>query len=282
MGECFEFPLAASIFEYMKQLQCDVKKAKHWPEGVAEFNFQQLGGVGFFPGTKGVYVGDGKKMKDIPVGGVMVLGHDWGTVNDYENCKKLDAENIVGNRTWDGMRKFFRNLEIDLSEIYFTNFFMGLREGASSVGEFPGEGYPAAKNKTAYVDACRKLVRMQIVTQKPKVLIVYGAHLPRLMSPLLENADAMGWNTFEGFKDMDKNGAPLVSEVNFEFTGETHLTTVVSLVHPCYRSRTVQHRSWNIDQENVLHGDAAEKEMMREAMRLADRRLASRSPTLAS
>lgn len=184
------------------------------------------------------------------------------------------------------MRNFFGNLgidpRIDLGKIYFTNFFMGLRAGPLSMGEFPGNGFPAAKNNTAYVDACRELVRMQIVTQRPKVLIVYGAHLPRLMSPLLENSGAIGWSTFKGFKGLDANGAPLVAEVNFESMGKTHLTTVVSLVHPCYRNRTAQHRSWRNDQEKLFHGDAAEKEMMREAMRMADQRPASRSPTLAS
>ncbi|WP_290901738.1 hypothetical protein [Aquabacterium sp.] len=282
MGEDGEFRLAACVFEHMKQLQSDVQDAGHWPEGVAEFDFNQLGGVGFFPGAKGAYVGKGEQVKDIPVGGVMVLGHDWGTVKDYTDCLERDAENVGGNRTWDGMRKFFNNLKIDLSEIYFTNFFMGLREGAVSVGEFPGGGHPAAKNKTTYVDACRELVRMQIVTQKPKVLIVYGAHLPRLISPLLENSGAIGWKQFQGFKDMDKKGTPLVAEVGFEFGRETHITTVVSLVHPCYRNRTAEHRSWKNDQGELLHGDVAEKEMVLEAMRIADRRLALRSPTMAS
>jgi len=227
------------------------------------FEYPQLNGVGFFPAAKGVYGVDREPLRDIPVGGVLALGHDWGTVQDYNDCLRRDAENIGGNATWRNMTRFFACVEIDLRTVYFTNFFIGLREGPSSTGEFPGNKFPLAKNNDSYVAACQELVLKQIIAQRPKLLIVYGAYLPKLMAPLAGKLN--DWSKFNGFQGLDKGGNQLIDDVVFEFGGTSHTSTVVSLVHPCYRQRTAQYRSWTNIHGIQFTGDAAEQAMVHQA-----------------
>lgn len=259
-----EFPLASEIFDHMKILQSHVNETGDWPKGVVKFEYPQLKGVGFFPAAKGVYGIDREPLRDIPVGGVLALGHDWGTVQDYKDCLNRDAENIGGNATWRNMKQFYDRINIDLRTVYFTNFFIGLREGPSSTGEFPGNKFPPAKNNDKYIAACQELVLKQIIAQRPKLLIVYGAYLPKLMAPLAVKLN--GWSQFNGFKGLDKGGNQLIDDVVFEYGGTSHTSTVVSLVHPCYRQRTAQYRSWKNIQGVQFTGDEAEQAMVHQAM----------------
>lgn len=78
----------------------------------------------------------------------MVLGHNFDSVRAYEATLRRGHEDLAGP-TWRGLLSFLPRAEISPERCFFTNFFMGLKDDASSVGEFPG-----ARDRE-FVDRCR-------------------------------------------------------------------------------------------------------------------------------
>lgn len=187
---------------------------------------------------------------EFPYEGVMVVGHDWGTVSDFDAYSKFDAENLR-NPTWRNMLPFLEKVGINPRRCFFTNFFIGLRTGPSSVGAFPGAKDPA------YVSACLTLLVEQIETQRPKLIIVLGKYVPRLMAKA--SYKLRDWSNFDSFKTIDQNNAAVILETNL--SSSTHKFSTVCLVHPCYRQLNVRHRHWN-----GFRGDEAEVNLTKYAL----------------
>jgi hypothetical protein len=60
---------------------------------------EQILGTSFFPGGSGVWCEDIDGAPEFPVGGVMVLGHDYHNVAGYEWSRRNVAENLR-SPTW--------------------------------------------------------------------------------------------------------------------------------------------------------------------------------------
>lgn len=180
----------------------------------------------------------------------MVLGQDWGTVKDFDTFKLKDAENLK-NRTWSNMLELFRRAELDTRNCFFTNFFIGLRTGKSSVGRFPGA------SDIHYVKKCVTFFLNQVEIQKPRLILVLGAHIPKYLSTA--SSYLKEWQFFQNYKKLDKEGNAIIH--CDDFNSIKHSCVLLSLVHPCYRQLNARHRNWE-----GLNGDAAELAMLRSAM----------------
>lgn len=177
----------------------------------------------------------------------MVLAHDWGTVGDFEEFEPQDAERL-SNPTWRNMLSFFGKAGVDPKDCFYTNFFVGLRTGKSSVGKFPG-----AKD-VDYVKRCQDFFVEQVEKQKPRLILALGAYVPKLIS---STSDDLGdWKKFESFKKLDQNQFASFRDVKLR--GSDHSFSIASLVHPCYRQRNAQIRAWN-----GFLGDEAEVNLIR-------------------
>ena len=228
------------------------KKIKSLPNGVAPLT-QQLQGTSFFPAGIGLYCEDcNDRPPKFPIGGIMVLAHDWGTLGDFDRYSSKDSESL-GNPTWRNMLAFLQRAGIDPRSCFFTNFFQGIRTGSSSVGVFPG-----AKD-ASYVRSCQSFLVKQINRQMPRLILVLGAYVPKLISAVSE--DLAPWREFESFKGIDLADKAIIHAA--KFPGAHHCSSLVSLVHPCYRQLTAQRRFWN-----KFTGDDAEVEMVRFALQL--------------
>lgn len=211
---------------------------------------RQIQGSSFFPAGVGLVRAAGEPLPKLPVGGIMVLAHDWGTVKDFERYSERDAESL-SNPTWKRLLSFFDSVEIERRDCFYTNFFVGLRSGSSSVGTFPGI------LDEAYVAECLSLVAEQVELQKPRLMLVLGAHVPRLLARGSEQLHQ--WVGFDTFKTLDREDASFVPRVRLQ--DGSHQFAAVSLVHPCYRQLTARHRRWR-----GYNGDRAEVELVKHAL----------------
>jgi hypothetical protein len=83
-----------------------------------------LPGPAFFPGGTGVLSGD-RAACTLPRGGVMLLGHNFGTVRYFETLQAAGRENLEVP-TWRVLLRFLRECDISPEECFFTNVLMGL------------------------------------------------------------------------------------------------------------------------------------------------------------
>src|ERR1700687_5842035 len=95
----------------------------------------RVGREGFFPGGSGLWGAKrGQPLPPMPIGEVMVLGHNLDSETTFGAAIADDGEDLNA-ATWREVRqKILPRLGIPLQKCFFTNFFMGLIEGKISTG----------------------------------------------------------------------------------------------------------------------------------------------------
>ncbi len=221
-------------------------------EGVMPVS-RMLPGVRFFPGGRGIW-NDSPETPEaqLPIGGVMVVGQDWGDLAAYRQAKTEKTPTpLEENPTWKGLLERLTAAELPPGSCFFTNFYMGLREKTGKRIQFPG-----AKS-AEYAAACRNFLLEQINTVQPKLIILLGARIPRRVAGLSEELNE--WQKCKTASALDKNGA-LKTDVRF---GE-HRTTVCWIIHPERRVSNLRRRKFDGQK-----GEKAEVELMRQAARVS-------------
>ncbi len=179
-------------------------------------------GPAFFPGGCGLVTADLRLGTKLPVGGIMVIGHNYGTVESYEDDTARGGE-VEVSATWKGLRNVLTHAGIRLDECFFTNAFVGLLPPGSPEGSHEGHNDPT------FLAACQSLIEYQIVKlQRPRLILTLGLVVPGFLAPL--SCELSNWFKIDGYADLDGNrtGGP-VRSASFQ----SHQTTVVALTHPC-------------------------------------------------
>lgn len=86
--------------------------------------------------------------------------------------------------TWANLLPLLHEAGIAPEQCFFTNAYMGLREGAGTTGRFPGS------RDEQFVERCRAFFLHQIRAQQPRVVLALGVCVSRLedtMDILAEN-----------------------------------------------------------------------------------------------
>lgn len=231
-------------------------EVRPYPRGVVEVR-EQIQGTSFFPGGTGLWWGGARTIPALPVGKVMILGHDFHSVAGYEWSLKHAEENLK-TTTWLHLQDLLKRVPIRLEDCFFTNIFLGLRKGAATTGRFPGADDPE------FVDRCRKFFLRQMAVQQPRLILALGTYVPQFLAPLSEQL-APVWTTPSSFPRRDRDKTSIRTEVVFK-NHDRHPCVVASIVHPCMRNSNVRHRHWY---ERNLHGDAAELALLQHAVDLA-------------
>ena len=234
------------VLELFKDLAC----WESYPPGVVAVPKQILG-TSFVPGGTGLWCEGNSEVPHLPVGGVMVLGHDFHNVAGYEWSHLNVAENLE-SPTWKHLLKLLKRVPISLERCFFTNIYMGLCEGDATTGRFPGSLCPNFKQR------CREFFIKQIEMQRPSVILALGKWVPEFLASL--SPQLHPWIPCRTLKAIDSAGLPLRRGVSFTGVSD-HECVVVSLVHPCFRPSNINRRTWK-----DLRGDAAELEMLQLAM----------------
>ncbi len=244
--------LAKGMEDNLAQLRIQMETVMPYPEGVIPVP-ETIPGLAFFPGGTGLWQdGIGANHNDIPVGGVMVLGHNFDSHAGYKRSLLKKEENRNG-ATWRPLIKLLVDAGVELDRCFFTNFFMGLIEEGSSIGVFPGAKDPK------FVARCRWLLLQQIRIQKPAYILTLGIHVPPLIASVAD--ELAPWTSVRSLMEMDERGSGLVRSA--AFLEAAHTCPVVALTHPCLRHLNIGRRRFD-----GIKGDEAEISMIHKAAAL--------------
>jgi hypothetical protein len=231
---------------------------KLWAEHAPEAGYppkvlpvpKPIRGTSFFPGGFGLWNPESSEvLPAFPYGGTMILGHDFHSETGYKASLQRGHESLT-QPTWRNLLILLDTAGITLESCFFTNVFMGLREGRATTGRFPGA------SDLAFVAHCMRFLFRQIDLQRPSLIVTLGIHAPKMLAPL--SPGLAQWSTGTGIKHLD-NAGPLLSRI--EVTGiADYRTTAVALIHPSLRHASVRHRRYR-----DLGGNEAELAMLREA-----------------
>ena len=214
-------------------------------------------GIAFFPGGYGLWRPDiASPLPAFPVGGVMVLGHDFHSESGYRESLRHGRESET-QPTWRVLLKVLERVAISPTRCFFTNVYMGLRAGDSPTGPFPGA------KRESFVDHCVRFLDRQVAAQRPSLIITLGVNVPPLLARL--TPELQDWASHRGLKHLDRVGA-LRGGVRIGVDQQVE-TNVVALVHPSMRHACVRHRAYK-----GLRGDEAEMLLLSEALALSGRR----------
>lgn len=224
-----------------------------YPKGVVAVP-EQIPGTSFFPGGSGLWCEESPEMPPFPVGGVMVLGHDYHNVEGYNWSRQNVGENLRTS-TWRHLLDLLKRVPIPLERCFFTNIYMGLREGDATTGRFPGS------RDADFVARCQHFLIRQIQVQRPRLILSLGNYVPRFLAPLSPQLSA--WSHIHTLTTIDSIGLALMPDVSFADV-QGHTCTIACLIHPSYRPPNIGRRIWK-----NWTGDCAELEILRHAMSLA-------------
>lgn len=216
-----------------KLLWAEHAPATGYPPGVLAVP-EPILGTAFFPGGYGLWNPTGnQELPPFPVGGIMVLGHDFHSKGGYLASFARGAESST-QPTWRNLIRLLFEVRLEPSNCFFTNAFMGLRAGDATTGRFPGASAPE------FVAHCRRFLARQLQVQQPSLVLTLGIHVPRILSPL--SPQLVSWASGRGLKHLDAAG-PLCEGVTFPDVPGLR-TVALALTHPSLRAASVRHRQY--------------------------------------
>jgi hypothetical protein len=218
-----------------------------YPAGV-EAVPEPIPGLAFFPGGYGLWGSErGQALPSFPVGGVMVLGHDFHSRAGYDTSRKLGGEPKT-MPTWRNLLALLCDAGIAPERCFFTNLYMGLRSGAGATGPFPGA------TSAEFVAHCRGFLLEQLRAQRPALILTLGIHVPPVIAPM--SPQLAPWTKGKGIKHLDAVGAIREGVTFRDILG--YSATVVALIHPSLRHASLRHRRYG-----TIVGPQAELAMLR-------------------
>lgn len=231
-----------------------LEQVRPYPAGVVA-PWGRISGASFFPGGWGLWgTAADHPLPKMPIGGVMVLGHNFDCEDGFAYSLAHEGENLKGP-TWRTLRRVLTQAGIALEACFFTNAYMGLKAGSEPTGKFPGA------QDAAFVSRCQWFLGEQLRVQQPRLLLTLGKEAPLVLTPL-SPALQQAWAGVRTLSEMDAQGSGLVGPI--QFTEMPYPTVVVALTHPANRVPNVARRQYR-----GLVGDTAEQVLLRDALELA-------------
>lgn len=222
-----------------------------YPNGVVRIS-RRITGTAFFPGGFGLWnTQPDEPLPPMPVGGVMVVGHNFDSEAGFEHSFIHAGENLKGP-TWKNLLAFLKQVEIFPERCFFTNAYVGLQPGDHAIGPFPGKQDPE------FVCWCQNFLLEQIKLMQPQLILSLGAYVPPFLAPLSSELRRV-WSGVKRLTTLDEQEAALVYPSTFE--GVLRPTAVVALTHPAYRPVNVKYRRYR-----NLKGEAAEQALVKDAL----------------
>lgn len=224
--------------------------ANGYPRGVLPIP-EAIAGTAFFPGGYGLWnPTPSLPLPKFPVNGVMVLGHDFHSEEGYRASLERGFES-PSQPTWCNLVRLLESVDIEPAECFFTNVYMGLREGSGTTGVFPGA------SDADFVAHCEAFLLKQLDAQRPSCIITLGVNAPRVLARL--SPDLQPWLEGHGLMHLDSVG-PVRTGVRFSGVVD-FATSVVALIHPSLRHASLRRRQYK-----GTVGEEAERKMLLDAL----------------
>ncbi len=190
----------------------------------------RIEGTAFFPGGDGLYrEGGAPAISDLPLGGVMILGHNFDSERGFRASVDRGSESLTTG-TWRNLLRLLEKTAIPVDRCFFTNAFMGLCKGDDNK-KFLGRG------NSDFRAACLEFLRVQIAVQRPKLIIALGVKVPPMLAGLSD--DLAPWagrfirkRSDPEFHLKDLDAAPVFGEVRFALDCGIHTATLTAIAHP--------------------------------------------------
>lgn len=231
-----------------------------YPKGVAPMP-RYLGGPGFFPGGTGLTDAAVEgPLPPWPLSGVMIVAHNFDCEAGYARALNMPplahARDIsVTRRTLD---RLLTEAGIPLEQCFYTNAYVGLKEGDNSVGVFPGS------HNEDFVRRCQDFLLAQVQLQQPQLMLSLGGDVLRFLARW-ESVHGLyrAWAGARTTRNLDVRGTALVPDIHFPHV--PHPTTVVALTHPAIWASNVRWRCYSSG-DTTYEGAAAEKALLRDGV----------------
>lgn len=223
-----------------------------YPAGVVRVP-DRIPGIAFFPGGYGLWRID----EAVPQHPIMILGHDFHSETGFRESYSRGGEVIIEHGqhvmgpTWRGLIRLLEEADIDPVICFFTNAYMGLREGTGTTGRFPGSTDPG------FVERCRAFLMLQIRTMRPHAILTLGAWVPSFIAPL--SPELKCWAKAKSLVEVDNIG-PMIPGARFPDAPDV-VCTVGALTHPSLRGPNIGRRQYGEAQ-----GHAAELRLIRDVL----------------
>jgi uracil-DNA glycosylase len=231
------------------------RELHHLP-GIRHVEPGDIRGCAFFPGGTGILVGpdvhSSKPGRTIPVGGVLVLGHNFHDVKSYNQSVEFGDE--LYTPTWRNLARALAAFGIPHDICFFSNALMGLMDRAGACGTHDGH------RDQAFRAGCIGLLSATLAVQRPRLVLALGKYAPPMLAEAVPGLGSWrrGW-TFPAFDAARSYEAGLQTFL----PGTDTPMPCVALTHPSQAHRNVWRRS--VDD---LRGSAAEIEMVRRTKRV--------------
>ena len=130
-------------------------------------------GTCFFSACAGLVRRRGEPLPPFPFGGVMFVGHNLNSVGAYQRMTRRGVRDAgdpdrPSMRTWQNAYALLRRAGVDPREVFFTNVYIGLKEGDDPRGPFPGRDDPS------FCRWCAAFLDEQLRVMKPRVVVALG------------------------------------------------------------------------------------------------------------
>jgi hypothetical protein len=221
-------PTALDVANRLFQTMNEIVPQELYPPSVKPIPNRRIAGAAFFPGGSGLYLEDRVPATvDFPVGGVMILGHNFDSETGFSDSEERGREKLTTG-AWGRLIQMLNEAAIPIDRCFFTNAFMGLCEGSDN------EKYAGRKDQ-GFRRACRGFLSHQIHTQRPRLIVTLGVFVPPLLacaSPGLKawSDRCSGSDPKLVLKHMDEN--PIFKSVEFGFSDVSHFAVVTAIAHP--------------------------------------------------
>lgn len=164
-----ELVSVGSLWDRLLSMEAEKRfDGRPYPAGMSSFPFR-LKGQGFFPGGDGLWREDDQLAQAssgmVPLGGIIFLGYDFGTVRSFEKLRKKGYENPL---TWKHVKQRVKRADLASSVMFFTNAVMGLRDAGTALEK---KNWDATPKFRAF---CGEFLVYQVEITKPRLVVVMG------------------------------------------------------------------------------------------------------------
>ncbi|MDE3203497.1 MAG: hypothetical protein KGQ66_04660 [Acidobacteriota bacterium] len=183
-----------------------------------------LPGTAAFAGASGLYRPHGStELPDFPYERLMVIGHNVDCIVKFEyrrDSKVSHGDQVPGHKTmgtWTGLYSLLKKANVPRREMFFTNVYVGLKEGEKPTGKFTRHPTPE------FLGFCRDFLRLQVQTMQPRAILILGVEAWEQLWPVIDSPHAPS--------------AVLPPPGAFRATLHGHRTWIVPAHHPSMQKR---------------------------------------------
>src|SRR4029077_17009533 len=126
--------------------------------------------------------------------GVLVLGHNFWNVRNYEETARKGGE-VDRNPTWRELLRLLKDCDIDVQCCFFTNAFMGLLEAERAVGSVRGH------SDEYFLSGCRRVLRESLNLQRTALVLALGPKAAQFLGRIVPELDK--WSAQWSFPKFD-------------------------------------------------------------------------------